>query len=199
MNPARIHPTAEVSETATLGEGTVVWNRAQIREDARIGPECIIGTGVYIDFGVSVGARCKIQNLVCVFHGFTLESGVFLGPGVLLLNDKLPRAINVDGRPKTADDWTVSQGRVCEGAAIGGGSVVLPGVTVGRFAMIGAGAVVTADVPDHGLAYGNPARLHGYACFCGNKLPVKPGFKTEQRLTCEKCGSSVRLQPLKVK
>ena len=197
MSPPKIHPTAEVSESATLGEGTVVWNRAQIREDARIGSECIVGTGAYIDFGVSVGARCKIQNLVCVFHGFTVESGVFLGPGVLLLNDKLPRAINPDRSPKTADDWTVSQGRVCEGASIGGGSVVLPGITVGRFAMVGAGAVVTRDVPDHGLVYGNPARLAGYACFCGNKLPVPPGFKSEQRLVCEKCGSSVTLQAVR--
>lgn len=144
----RIHPTADVSHTAVIGDGTSVWNNAQVREHARIGAECVIGTGAYIDSGVTIGARCKIQNHVSVFHGFTLEDGVFLGPGVLLLNDKLPRAVNIDGSLKAADDWTVSRGLVGEGAAIGGGSVVLPGVTIGRFAMAGAGRWSPKTSPD---------------------------------------------------
>lgn len=190
---SRVHPTADVSTTATIGEGTSVWNNAQVREGARIGDECVIGSGAYIDFGVLVGSRCKIQNHVCVFHGFTLEDGVFLGPGVMLLNDKLPRAVNVDGSLKSAADWSVSEGRVREGAAVGGGSVVLPGVTIGRFAMIGAGAVVTRDVPDHGLVYGNPARLSGYVCFCGQKLRVSETTSRDQSVTCSACGSVVVL------
>lgn len=192
MGAPRVHATAEVSKGATLGEGTSVWNFAKVREEARVGSDCIIGAGAYIDAGVVVGDHCKIQNLVCVYHGFTVEDGVFLGPGVLLLNDKLPRAMNRDGTLKQASDWTVSQGRVREGASVGGGSVVLPGVTIGRFAMVGAGAVVTKDVPDHGLVYGNPARLAGYACFCGAKLPAEPGAR-EVTVRCAACGSSVTL------
>jgi UDP-2-acetamido-3-amino-2,3-dideoxy-glucuronate N-acetyltransferase len=191
---ARIHPTADVSPAATIGSGTSVWNFAQVREQADVGPECIIGSGAYIDAGVKIGARCKIQNHACVFHGFTLEDGVFLGPGALLLNDRLPRAINLDGTLKSAVDWTVSEGRVCEGAAVGGGAVVLPGITIGRFAMVGAGAVVTKDVPDHGLVIGNPARLAGYACFCGNRIDVEPGVEGERRVTCRACGSTVVLR-----
>ncbi len=194
MAPPKVHLTAEVSKGAKLGEGTSIWNYAQVREGAEIGSDCIIGTAAYIDAGVVVGDRCKIQNQVCVYHGFTVEDGVFLGPGVLLLNDKLPRAVNRDGSIKGAGDWTVSRGRVREGASVGGGTVVLPGVTVGRFAMVGAGAVVTKDVPDHGLVYGNPARLAGYACFCGAKLPEASGAK-ERTVQCAVCGSSVTLSP----
>ena len=194
MADARIHPTAEVSKEASLGQRTAVWNRAQVREGAHIGSDCIIGTAVYIDADVVVGDRCKIQNQVCVYHGFTLEDGVFLGPGVLLLNDKLPRAINRDGSLKSAEDWTLSQGCVRKGASVGGGSVILPGVTIGRFAMVGAGAVVTRNVPDHGLVYGNPARLAGSVCFCGAKLPVEPGAR-QRSVTCTACGSLVALSP----
>ncbi|TAN34323.1 N-acetyltransferase [bacterium] len=195
MAPPKIHPTADVSKGAKLGDGTSIWNFAQVREGAEIGSDCIIGTGAYIDAGVVVGDRCKIQNQVCVYHGFTVEDGVFLGPGVLLLNDKLPRAINRDGSPKGAADWTVSQGRVCGGASVGGGSVVLPGVTIGRFAMVGAGAVVTKDVPDHGLVYGNPARPAGHVCFCGTKLPAGSGVLEQRSVRCASCGSSVVLNP----
>jgi len=195
MDKPRIHRTAEVSSAATVGERTSVWNLAQIREQAVVGSDCIIGTGVYIDTGVIVGDRCKIQNLACVYHGFTVEDGVFLGPAVLLLNDMRPRAINLDGSLKKADDWTVSRGRVSEGASVGGGSVVLPGVTIGRFAMVGAGSVVTSDVPEHGLVYGNPARLAGYACFCGTKLAAGVGFQDRQNIRCSACGSSVVLNP----
>ena len=193
MTKARVHATADVSPSATIGDETSIWNYAQIREDAHIGPGCVIGTGAYIDFGVEVGARCKIQNHVSVFHGFKLEDGVFLGPGVLLLNDKLPRAINVDGSLKSAADWTAAEGRVCEGAAVGGGSVILPGVTVGRYAMVGAGAVVTRNIPAHGLVYGNPARLAGYVCFCGSKLPVEPSVRGRKQVECGVCGSVVEL------
>jgi UDP-2-acetamido-3-amino-2,3-dideoxy-glucuronate N-acetyltransferase len=165
-----IHPSADVSTQATIGPGVKIWHRAQIREGACIGANCIIGTGVYIDFDVSIGANSKLQNGVYVYHGVTVEEGVFLGPGVCLTNDKLPRAINPDGSLKTEADWKVSPILVRRGASIGAGAIVLPGVTVGEFAMIGAGAVVTRNVPPHSLVYGNPARLHGYVCRCGQLL-----------------------------
>jgi UDP-2-acetamido-3-amino-2,3-dideoxy-glucuronate N-acetyltransferase len=169
-SPPFIHPTAEVSPQATIGHGTKIWHQAQIREDVHIGSNCIIGKGVYVDFGVSIGANSKLQNGVYVFHGATVEDGVFLGPGVILTNDKLPRAINPDGSLKTDADWQVSPIHIKRGASLGTGSIVLPGVTIGEFAMIGAGSVVTRDVPPHGLVYGNPARFHGFVCRCGQVL-----------------------------
>ncbi|HEY6116537.1 MAG TPA: DapH/DapD/GlmU-related protein, partial [Candidatus Dormibacteraeota bacterium] len=137
-----IHPTADVAESADIGRGTRVWHQAQVRERAHVGEECILGKGSYVDFEVRIGDRCKLQNGVFVYHGFDLESGVFLGPGAMLLNDKNPRAVNPDGSLKSDADWTVSKGVIRQGASIGGGAVVLPGVTIGRFALVGSGAVV---------------------------------------------------------
>lgn len=178
-NAPLIHPSADVSPQATIGPGTRIWHHAQVREGARIGANCIIGKSVYVDFEVSIGANSKLQNGVYVYHGATIEDGVFLGPGVILTNDRLPRAINPDGSLKTAADWQVSPILVRRGASIGAGAIVLPGVTIGEFAMIGAGAVVTHDVPPHGLVYGNPARLHGYVCRCGQALTTN-GSLTQQ-------------------
>jgi UDP-2-acetamido-3-amino-2,3-dideoxy-glucuronate N-acetyltransferase len=184
-----IHPTADVSEKATIGPGTKIWHQAQVREGAVIGRDCILGKGSYIDKDVHLGDFCKLQNGVYVFHGFDVESGVFLGPGVMLLNDKHPRAINPDGSPKSDADWEVSQGVVRYGAAIGGGAVILPGVTVGRMALVGAGSVVTRDVPERGIVAGNPARLRGYACDCGHPLAKGQGAA----YTCQSCGRSFEI------
>ncbi|MEO8287238.1 MAG: acyltransferase [Chloroflexota bacterium] len=165
-----VHPTADVSPKATLGAGTKVWHQAQVREGAVLGRNCILGKSAYVDFGVQIGDNVKIQNRASVYHGVTLENGVFVGPHVIFTNDKMPRAINPDGSLKSEDDWELGLILVKEGASLGAGAIVVTGVTIGRFAMVGAGAVVTRDVPDYGLVYGNPARLHGYVCPCGNKL-----------------------------
>jgi UDP-2-acetamido-3-amino-2,3-dideoxy-glucuronate N-acetyltransferase len=165
-----IHPTAEVSPQAIIGPGTRIWHQAQVRERASLGAGCIVGKGAYIDFDVSIGSNCKIQNGVFVYHGVTLQDGVFLGPGVILTNDRLPRAINPDGTQKSDADWEVGPILIKHGASIGARAVILPGVTVGRFALVGAGSVVTHDVPDQGLVFGNPARLQGYVCACGMRL-----------------------------
>lgn len=169
-SPARVHPTADVSADAVIGAGTSIWNQAQIRERARIGVECVIGKNVYVDIDVVVGDRVKIQNNASLFHGVTVEDGVFIGPHVCLTNDRLPRAVNPDGSAKSDEDWQVGPIRVRIGAAIGASSVVVPGVTVGRWALIGAGSVVTADVDDYALVVGNPARRIGSACPCGEPL-----------------------------
>lgn len=166
-----IHPTADVSDKATIGAGTRIWHQAQVREGAVLGERCVVGKGAYVDRDVRIGDYCKLQNGVFVFHGFTVESGVFLGPGVMLLNDKHPRAINPDGSPKSDADWEVSEGLIGYGAAVGGGAVVLPGIKVGRMALVGAGAVVTRDVPERAIVAGNPARVRGFACDCGHSLP----------------------------
>jgi UDP-2-acetamido-3-amino-2,3-dideoxy-glucuronate N-acetyltransferase len=165
-----IHPTAEVSPQAEIGPATRIWHQAQVREGARVGSQCIVGKGVYIDQGVQIGSNVKIQNYALIYHGVTVEDGVFIGPHVCLTNDKLPRAITPDGALKTDDDWQVSLILVRSGASLGAGAIVLPGVTIGRFAMVAAGAVVTRDVPDHGLVFGQPARLAGYVCRCGRRL-----------------------------
>lgn len=176
-----IHKTAEVSEKARIGEGTRVWNWVQIREDAVIGKNCIISKGAYIDFGVKIGNNVKIQNNVSVYHGVTIEDGVFVGPHVCFTNDKIPRAVNPDGSLKSASDWKVSECIVGEGAAIGANSTILPGVNIGKWALIGSGSVVTKDVPDFGLVYGNPAKLHGYVCKCGNRINGKCNVCGEKR------------------
>jgi UDP-2-acetamido-3-amino-2,3-dideoxy-glucuronate N-acetyltransferase len=196
-SPAFIHPTAEVSPQASIGNGTKVWHQAQIREDAQIGPNCIIGKGAYVDFGVSIGANSKLQNGVYVYHGATLADGVFLGPGVIVTNDKLPRAINPDGSLKTDADWQVSPSHILRGASVGAGALILPGVTIGEFAMIGAGTVVSRDVPPHGLVYGNPGRLHGFVCSCGQVLTSDGDQGIEERSRvwrCRICGNSYQFQ-----
>ena len=184
-----IHPTADVSPRATLGAGTKIWHQAQVREGAVLGRNCILGKGAYIDFDVQIGDNVKIQNRASVYHGVTLENGVFVGPHAIFTNDKLPRAINPDGSLKSDDDWVLGHILVKEGASIGAGAIIVTGVTIGRFAMIGAGAVVTKDVPDYGLVYGNPARLAGYACPCGNKLQ-RSAAGTWQ---CPECGRVVAI------
>ena len=184
-----VHPTADVSPKASISTGTRIWHQAQVREGARIGENCILSKGVYIDLDVIVGSNVKIQNGAFVYHGATIEDGVFLGPGVILTNDKLPRAINPDGSLKSDADWVVSPTLIRRGASIGAGAVVLPGVSIGEFAMIGAGALVTRDVPAQGLVYGNPARLCGYVCRCGHVLSETEAGEWR----CDRCDEAYTL------
>ncbi|MBN1837572.1 MAG: N-acetyltransferase [Spirochaetales bacterium] len=181
-----IHATAQVDGRARLGENVKVWNWVQIREDAEIGDGTILSKGVYVDSGVHIGRNVKIQNNVSVYHGVTIEDGVFVGPHVCFTNDKVPRAINPDGSQKGAADWEVWPILIRRGASLGANSTILPGVTVGCFALVGAGAVVTRDVPDHGLVVGNPARLIGRVCSCGERL--------DDRLYCRRCDKTVDIE-----
>jgi acetyltransferase-like isoleucine patch superfamily enzyme len=203
-----IHPTADVSPRASIGRATRIWNNVQVREDAHIGAECILGKGVYIDFGVTVGDRCKIQNNASVFHGATLEEGVFIGPHACITNDRLPRAITPQGALKGVDDWEVGPIVLRYGCSVGAGALVLPNVTVGRFALVGAGAVVTRSVPDHALVVGNPARISGFVCACGGRLELDhltvqevlaPTISGEPPISrhghCSRCGMVTVLVP----
>lgn len=193
-----IHPSADVSADAVVGDRTRVWDQARVRERVVIGTDCIIGRGAYLDADVTVGDRVKIQNNALVYHGVTVESGVFIGPAAVLTNDRFPRAITVEGQLSGADDWDVAEIRLREGCSVGAAAVVVAGCTVGRFATIGAGAVVTRDVPDHGLVVGNPARLLGWVCRCGQRLvddagsPAAAGFEGPVR--CPRDASRYRLE-----
>jgi UDP-2-acetamido-3-amino-2,3-dideoxy-glucuronate N-acetyltransferase len=185
-----IHPTADVSPEATVGDGTRVWRLAHIRAGALLGANCTIGAGVYIGAGVRLGDNCKVQNNALLYEGVTLEEGVFVGPQACFTNDLLPRAVNADLTLKSASDWQVGQTLVRQGASIGAQSVVVTGVTIGRWALVGAGSVVTHDVPDHALVYGQPARLRGWVCKCARRLEVRPGEGW-----CATCQVAIKLPP----
>jgi acetyltransferase-like isoleucine patch superfamily enzyme len=188
LPPVYIHPTAEVAPSARVGAGTRIWSQAQVREHARVGEECNIGKGVYIDANVRVGSRVKIQNYSSVFEGVNLEDGVFIGPHVCFTNDLFPRAITLDGQLKSANDWLITPTVVGYGASIGAGSVIRCGVTIGQFALVGAGSVVTHDIRPHELVFGNPAHLHGYVCRCGRPLsPLQVREGRHRRGWCEAC------------
>jgi UDP-2-acetamido-3-amino-2,3-dideoxy-glucuronate N-acetyltransferase len=167
---ARIHPTADLESDVTVGPRTSIWHRAQVRTGACIGAECVIGRDAFIDEGVTLGNRVKIQNLALVYHGVTVEDGVFIGPNAILTNDRYPRAITAAGELARADDWIVSPITLRNGCSIGAGAVVVAGTDVGRFATVGAGSIVTRDVPDHALVVGSPARRIGWVCACGARL-----------------------------
>lgn len=160
--PCFVVDTADVAESARLGEGVKVWHLAQVREDARIGADSIIGRSVYIDHSVELGSRCKIQNAAQIFSPARLGNGVFVGPGAILANDPYPRSVTPDGDLKHADDWDPIGVTVEDGATIGAGCVILGGVSIGRWAVVGAGAVVTRNVPSYALMVGTPARRIGW-------------------------------------
>jgi len=141
---------------------------------------------VYVGASVRLGRNCKIQNNALLYEGLELEDGVFVGPQVCFTNDHLPRAVNPDLSLKSADDWHLGRTLVREGASVGAQSVVVTGVTIGRWALVGAGSVVTHDVPDHALVYGQPARVHGWVCKCARRLD-EDGW-------CEACKQLIELK-----
>jgi UDP-2-acetamido-3-amino-2,3-dideoxy-glucuronate N-acetyltransferase len=167
---ARVHETADLETGVTVGPRTSIWHRAALRTGARVGADCIIGRDAFIDEGVSLGDRVKIQNRALVYHGVTVEDAVFIGPGAILTNDRYPRAVTASGDLARASDWQVAPITLRHGCSIGAGAVVVAGTDVGRYATVGAGAVVTRDVPANALVVGNPARRLGWVCDCGARL-----------------------------
>ena len=201
---ARVHATADIESDVSVGRGTSIWHRAQLRTGATVGAECVIGRDAFIDEGVILGDRVKIQNGALVYHGVTVEDGVFIGPGAILTNDRYPRAITSSGDLARAEDWQVTPITLRYGSSIGAGAVVVAGVEVGRFAMAGAGAVVTKSIPSHALVAGSPARRIGWVCACGMRLvdsngdpaPAEPDrYAARTGLACPSCGRTYAYVP----
>lgn len=154
---------------------------------SKVGKNCILGKGVYIDADVTIGDGVKIQNRVSVYHGVTVGNNVFLGPHMVFTNDAHPRAFN--------QEWKTIETKVEDGASIGANAVIICGITIGKFSMIGSGSVVTKNVPAHGLVYGNPAKLRGYVCKCGlSKFPIPTdGSEVDtSKFVCENCEKTLK-------
>lgn len=185
MTPARIVPEADVHPSAVLGEGTSIWHYAAVREDVVLGRSCIVGRGAYLGPGVRVGDNVKIQNNALVYEPATLGDGAFVGPAAVFTNDLNPRSVTPDGTLKTADDWTAVGVNVLEGGSVGARAVCVAPVTIGRWAMVAAGAVVTRDVPDFALVVGVPARQIGWVGRAGKRLTDEG----DGRYTCPQTGA----------
>lgn len=166
MNDIFIHETANVSIDATIGNGSKVWINSQIRENTTIGENCIISKDTYIDEQVKIGNNCKIQNSVSIYHGVTIEDDVFVGPNACFTNDKVPRAFD--------PEWMITPTLVKKGASIGANATIVCGITIGEYAMVAAGSVVTKDVEPYSLVMGNPAIHYSYVDKMGNKIEGNP-------------------------
>ncbi len=186
---AFVHETALVEDGATIGAGSRIWHQAQVRTRARIGERCIVGKGAFVDFDVAIGDDSKLQNYACVYHGVTLGRGVFVGPHAVFTNDRRPRATDPAFAPLGDGDWDVGETIVDDGAAIGANATILPGTRIGRWAMVGAGAVVTHDVPAYALVVGTPARRLAWVCSCGARLD-------DDATSCARCGDLPSDHPL---
>ena len=173
-----VHPTSLVEEPSNIGDGTKIWHFSHIMPHTTIGKNCVIGQNVFVGENVNIGNNVKLENNVSVFDGVTLEDDVFCGPACVFTNIKSPRS-GISQRGKFTPTL------VKKGATIGANASIICGNTIGRYALIGAGAVVTRNIPDYALAYGNPARIHGWACQCGTKL----AFDQNKPAKCPKCGT----------
>jgi acetyltransferase-like isoleucine patch superfamily enzyme len=185
-----IHETADVSAEAAIGAGTRIWHQAQVMPGARLGERCNIGKGVFIASGVTIGNNVKVQNYVSIYTGVRVEDDVLLGPHMTFTNDLYPRAFN--------NEYTVYETWVRKGASVGANATIVCGVTLNEYCIVAAGAVVQSNVPAYTLIAGNPGRVIGYVCKCGQRLALDKTPKQDGRaetVRCARCGSSYELQP----
>ncbi len=184
-----IHESAYIEEDVLIGEGTQIWHFVQIRKGAKIGKNCNIGKDVYIDTNVVIGDNCKVQNFASLYQGLTVGNDVFIGPHVCFTNDLYPRA-------RIWNEECLEKTIIQDGASIGANSTIVAGITIGKYAMIGAGSVVTKDISDHTLAFGNPARVKGFVCICGSPLVKKSKKKNLILLHCSFCEKDVSIDEM---
>ncbi len=182
MSDYFVHETAVVDEPCQIGAGTRIWHFSHIMAGSRIGQRCILGQNVYVDRDVEIGDGCKLQNNVSVYKGVVLEEGVFCGPSMVFTNVINPRALI-----ERKDEFR--QTLVQTGVSLGANCTIVCGVTIGAYALVGAGSVVTRDVPAYGVVYGVPGRLQGWVCECGVVMP-----RDNEQLTCQACGKRYRLE-----
>lgn len=167
--------TAIVDKTAKIGNGTIVWNFAQIMHNVVIGKNCVVGNGAFIDRKVVIGNNVKIHNKALIYRGVKIDDDCFIGPAVCFVNDKYPAS-------STTRDITGPRWRVGRGSSIGAGAIILSDLNIGKYALVGAGAVVTKDVGDYCVVAGNPAKVKGYVCQCRRRLR-----KTPRGYYCAEC------------
>lgn len=184
-----VHKTAVVDRGATIGQGTKIWHFSHVAGAARIGKDCKLGQNVYVAPGVIIGDNVKIQNNVSLYEGVILEDNVFCGPSCVFTNIINPRCLY----PRNNKDFYKAT-TVKSGASIGANATIVCGTTIGEHAFIGAGAVVTKDVPGYGLVYGAPAKLKGWMCICGEKLKFN-----KAKAVCASCSRSFEKEKTRVK
>ncbi|GAB4497380.1 MAG: acyltransferase [Anaerolineales bacterium] len=177
-----VHESSYVDDGAEIGAGTKIWHFCHVMPRAKIGERCNIGQNVLVSSDVTVGSNVKIQNNVSLYTGVVVEDDVFLGPSMVFTN-----VINPRSHVSRKDEYKTTL--VKKGASIGANATIVCGATLGRYCFVGAGAVVTKDVPDYALVYGTPARIRGWVCRCGEQLDFK-----DERAVCLKCGDAYRKQ-----
>lgn len=177
-----VHESSYVDEGAQIGAGTKIWHFSHVMSRAKIGERCNIGQNVLVSSDVTIGTNVKIQNNVSLYTGVVVEDDVFLGPSMVFTN-----VINPRSHVSRKDEYKTTL--VKKGASIGANATIVCGTTLGRYCFVGAGAVVTKDVPDYALVYGTPARIRGWVCQCGEQLDITGG-----RAVCSKCGDVYRKQ-----
>lgn len=188
-----IHPAAIV-ESESVGSGSRIWAYSHVLAGATVGANCNIGDHCYIESGAMVGSDVTLKNGNMIWDGVTLEDGVFLGPGAILMNDLRPRSPRhaAAAGARYDDDTWLAKTLVRRGSTIGAGAMILPGLTVGEFAFVAAGAIVTRNVPSHALVAGQPAQVRGWVCCCGQDLTFEDASSVTGR--CRTCGSVTRVE-----
>ena len=170
--PSHVSNLAQISSKSTIGDGVSIWDYSQICDNAVIGINTKIGRNVYIDSNVKIGNNCKIQNNALIYDSAELHDGVFIGPGVILTNDRNPRAVSTNNEIKSKSEWNKVGVIINNGASVGAGAICVAPLKIGSWALIGAGSVVIEDVPDYGLVVGNPAKQIGWVGPAGIRLKV---------------------------
>ncbi|MBT8172229.1 N-acetyltransferase [Candidatus Bathyarchaeota archaeon] len=180
-----VDSTAIIDKESKIGKGTKIWHFVHIMENSKIGIECVISDYVYVGKGVTIGNNVKLENRVTIYEGVTIEDDVFVGPHVTFTNDLNPRSF--------ANHWKKRYTYVKKGSSIGAGTVIICGITINEYALVGAGSVVTENVPAHALVYGNPAKIRGFVCRCGIKLETNEKLKKHVFMVCPICNEKYKI------